>query len=91
MVTVAEFVLSPSVELLEQCTKEQLLEIGAHYGVDVDARRSKENVKVILVTNLVEKGVFAAKPVVPSAAVSGSPLALTFEQQKELLIRKRET
>ncbi|XP_041849949.1 uncharacterized protein LOC121645524 [Melanotaenia boesemani] len=93
MVTVSEFFRSPSLEFLEECTKDQLLEIGRYYGVEIDSKRLKENFKAILIANLTEKGVFLAKP--PSDSLPGAasltpgavslPPGLTFEQQRELL------
>ncbi|XP_041867352.1 uncharacterized protein LOC121656366 [Melanotaenia boesemani] len=86
MVTVSEFFRSPSLEFLEECTKDQLLEIGRYYGVEIDSKRLKENFKAILIANLTEKGVSLAKP--PSDSLPGAaslPPGLTFEQQKELL------
>ena len=38
------FVQNPSESLLEQCTKDQLLKIAEHYGVDVVDKKLKESV-----------------------------------------------
>lgn len=42
---VEDFIQTPSVELLEQCTKYKLLKIAEHFGVKVSDKRLKENIK----------------------------------------------
>ncbi|KAL7371523.1 hypothetical protein ABVT39_000330 [Epinephelus coioides] len=75
---VENFIQSPSEELLEQCTKEQLIKIAQHYSTDVEPKGTKENLKSIIKANLQECGVLME--------VQG----LTFEQQKELLLLQME-
>ena len=50
MVTVDDVVQSPSVELLNQCTKDQLLNIADHFGLKIEAsdRRLKETLLEVL-------------------------------------------
>lgn len=42
---VKDFVNSPSEELFEQCTKDQLLKIAEHYGIEVLDHKLKDIVK----------------------------------------------
>ena len=56
MSSVIDFVKSPSVELLDLCTKEQLLLIATHYDITV-TEKLKAAIKARLVSGLVEKGV----------------------------------
>ena len=94
--TVEEFLKTPSEELLERCSREQLVKIADHFEMDVGDRRSKENMKRILRENLLEMGVLESKlhafgAVVDTVGASVSTVAgvspeLTFEQRKELLL-----
>lgn len=54
---VEDFVQSPSEELLEQCTKEQLIKIAQNYSIEVEPKRTKENLRSIIKANLQECGV----------------------------------
>lgn len=45
MASLAEFIRTPSEELLGRSNKEQLLKIAAHYGVEISDKLLKENVK----------------------------------------------
>lgn len=56
---VAEFIQSPTDELLDQCTKEQLVKIAQHYSVEVDLKHTKDNLKNIMEANLHEGGVLS--------------------------------
>lgn len=84
---VDEFIESPSEEILNQCTKDQLLKIADHYKIEISATRLKDSVKSILKANLCEEGVLvcAEDKELPSTSV---PMVtnLSFEQQKELLM-----
>ena len=53
---VEEFVQYPS-EFLAQYTKGQLIQISQHYSVEVELKRTKENLKSIIKVNLQECGV----------------------------------
>lgn len=98
MASVEDFVGSPSEELLELCTKEQLLGIAAHYDIGVSASRLKDSVKAVLREGLFELGVLVPEdagksPVkVSSIGLPQSPGAsqLTFAQQKELILLQFE-
>ncbi len=61
MFTVEEFISSPSEELLDLCTKEQLLKIAEHYDIDVSSNMLKERQKAILRSNLIERNILAEK------------------------------
>ncbi|KAG8009741.1 hypothetical protein GBF38_010551, partial [Nibea albiflora] len=54
---VEKFVQHPSEELLEQCTKEQLIKIAQHFSVEVEPKCTKDNLKSIIKANLQECGV----------------------------------
>lgn len=54
---VEQFSQSPSDELLEQCTKDQLMKIAQHYSVEVEPKHTKENLKSIIKANFQECGV----------------------------------
>lgn len=91
MTSLSGFFDSPSEEFLEDCSKEQLFEIGKHYGVEIDGWRSKENVKSILVANLVEKDVLHRSVGETTSSKSAVlPPGLTFEQHRELLFLQFE-
>ncbi|KAM3582723.1 uncharacterized protein V6R79_007080, partial [Siganus canaliculatus] len=95
MSNIADFIACPSEDLLNACTREQLVQLAEHYGVDVGDKRLKDRMKSILRTVLFEKQVLteAARSAVPSPAASKVPVVssnLTFEQQKELLLLQLE-
>jgi len=51
-------VAAPSEEALEKCTKEQLLKIAEHYSIVVAGdKRIKENIKMTVKAELIERGV----------------------------------
>lgn len=94
MVTVDDFVAAPSEGLLDSCTVDQLAGIADYYRVDLGGLpdKRKGTIKARIIHQLVEKGVLGAKaeaampsPSPPLAQV-GPVGALTFEQQKELLL-----
>lgn len=83
------FIAAPSEEALEHCTREQLLKIAEHFSIVVGDKRLKENIKVVLKSELREKGVLAVdekadSPVSPGVLIQTQ--GLTFDQQKELLL-----
>lgn len=45
-----DFVDTPSWGLLDKCTKEQLLKIVEHYGVDVGGCNCKADIKAVWAT-----------------------------------------
>ena len=52
--TVDKFVDSPSVALLDQCTKDQLLLIAEKYEIEILDKKLKESVKGSLMAGLLE-------------------------------------
>ncbi len=82
MSTVEEFITSLSEELLDLCTKEQLLKIAEHYDIDVGSNMLKERQKAILRSNLIEREIWAEKSSVSLPILSMSTSNLTFEQQR---------
>ncbi|XP_050923269.1 uncharacterized protein LOC127139346, partial [Lates calcarifer] len=97
---VEEFLKVPTEELLERCSREQLVRIAEHFKMDVGDKRLKENMRNILKENLLEVGVLsqqipAVAPGLDSFGVAASGEArgstvLTFEQQRELLLLQME-
>lgn len=77
---VSEFIDSPAVELLEQCTKEQLLLIAEHYALEIMDKKPKESVKSSLKAGLFEKGIL--QPIDGAWSGRVSVVGLSFEQQK---------
>lgn len=66
--TVKSFIESPSVTILDSCTKKQLVVIGDYYKVDVgDQRKSLDFVEETLKARLIEQGVLES---VSAASVS---------------------
>lgn len=95
MVTVEEFIASPSEELLDLCTREQLLKIAESYEIDVGDKCQKERVKSVLKACLLKNKVMPEAPLnvpfphnvlYPPVTTTG----LTFDQQKELLLLQLE-
>ncbi|MEQ2192964.1 hypothetical protein XENOCAPTIV_020660 [Xenoophorus captivus] len=84
---VDDFSKSPSVEFLEQCTREQLVKIAEHCKICVGDNRLKENVKAILRENLIKMGVviLSPKPDDLVSQVAHPDLLLDYEQQKKML------
>lgn len=87
MVTVDEFIASPSEELLDLCTREQLLKIAENYEIDVGDKRQKERVKSVLKACLIENKVLPEAPLnVPSPrnvlSLLVTTTGLTIDQQK---------
>ena len=96
-----DVVQSPSVELLNQCTKDQLLNVADRFGLKIEAsdRRLKETLLEVLKRELCgiavsteerdKKEEASLSPAVGAAMAVPSPAAmsgLTFDQQKELII-----
>ena len=79
MATVTGFIQSPSDELLNSCTKEQLLKLIEHYDIDIGEKRLKEEIKGLLRAALIENGVLQS-PSGNVAFVGSTAVVLTFEQ-----------
>ena len=95
MAQMEAFFETPSEGFLDGCTKEQLLKIADHYKIEISDKRLKDTVKAILKANLYEMDVLPGKvegviePTGSSSVITQST-ALTFEQQKELLLLQME-
>lgn len=92
MATVEDFLKAPSEELLDCFSREQLLRVADHFGLEISDMRVKESMKSIIKANLfdsgvVKKGEHAVQVTVPRVEVAGalgsSDLVLTFEQRRE--------
>lgn len=86
---------APSQELLERCSREQLVKIAEYYELDVGDARMKENIRAIVKANLFEAGVKRHKLLVAGAGLDASDVPsneadLTFEQRRELLLLETE-
>ena len=93
---VDEFVAQPTEVLLTSLTKEQLIQVGEHYGMDITAplRRGKAPLFHAVRTHLIESGKLSsmASPFpVPSDEVRLQELAVQEKQlEHELALRKLE-
>ncbi|XP_060777490.1 uncharacterized protein LOC132886624 isoform X1 [Neoarius graeffei] len=86
-VEVKDFIASPSEEILDQCTKDQLLKLAEHYQVEVNGQFAKDKVKAIVKSNLVATGVLIERePVSITSPLAISMEGLSFDQRKELLL-----
>lgn len=90
MPTVEDFAASPSYEALDQCSKDQLLKIAEHYKLQITSSFSKDKVKAILKSNLIESGFLLEKETPISSPFSVPMEGLSFEQRKELLMLQME-
>lgn len=92
MSLVEEFIKAPSVELLEQCTKDQLVKLAEHFEVEFTDKCLKKNIKVELKKKMVEEGILSIDDMVKPNLICPleTPTGLTFEQQKQLLMLKFE-
>lgn len=90
MASIDDFVQAPSDELLDEFTKDQLLDLAKHYQV-VTSSRNKGAVKSEVRKALVDLGVLMDEDKVdPSLAGAPAPppvnvTGLSFDQQKQLL------
>lgn len=48
MASLEDFLRAPSEELLERCSREQLLKIAKHFKLEVRDKRLKENIKAFV-------------------------------------------
>lgn len=96
MASVEDFLRAPSEELLERCSRQQLVKIDDHFEIDGSDKRMKENIKAIVRANLLDTGVI--RPVFNVVgygldvleAPSASEAGLTFEQRRGLLLLQTE-
>lgn len=93
--TLEKFVDSPSDEIFDSLSKEQLLQLAETYKIDVSAadKRLKETIKSSLRASLVEKGIMSElkEATVTATVAAATSSSLTFEQQRELLRLQLET
>nr|XP_046250447.1 uncharacterized protein LOC124062051 isoform X4 [Scatophagus argus] len=96
MASVEEFLRAPSEELLESCSREQLVRIADYFSLEVGDKRMKDNIKSIIKANLVDRGMLGSKkqavdPEVSQVDMSGcGEASFTFEQRRELLLLQTE-
>ena len=81
---------SPSEELFEQCTQDQLVKIAQLFGIGITDK--VENVKIALKNKLLEAEIWVIKEVNKKSVSSPvvTSVALTIEQQRELLVLQGE-
>ena len=72
-----EFIQGPAAEVLDRCTKDQLIKIAEHYQIDVSSgdKRLKGTFKDILVATLEDSGVLHAD--VPGSTFAGVGIRTT--------------
>ena len=85
MSVLQSFVKAPSEIILDLCSKEQLLEIAEHFGIEIVDKKLKETVKAVLKQGLMEAGVLGSLSISNQSASVQPSSTLTFEQQRELL------
>uniref|UniRef100_A0A3B1K8B9 Gypsy retrotransposon integrase-like protein 1 n=1 Tax=Astyanax mexicanus TaxID=7994 RepID=A0A3B1K8B9_ASTMX len=77
--SLAAFVQAPSVDLLNVCRKDVLLEIAQHFGISVSKSLVKRELKRIVMEGLVDLGVLASSvegdTTVASATSASSPIS----------------
>ncbi len=88
---VEEFVSAPCEDLLNDLTKDQLVELAGHYKINLVSqdKRLKDNIISLVKTELIKRGVLESqfrKEFVATSTMS----QLTFEQQKQLLLIQTE-
>lgn len=87
---IEEFISAPSETLLNNLTKDQLVELAGHFEINLlsQDKRLKDNIKLLIKTELIERGILdpqsleGASDFTDASAMS----SLTFEQQKQLLL-----
>ncbi len=91
---VEEFVSAPCEDLLNDLTKDQLVELAGYYKINLVSqdKRLKDNIISLVKTELIKRGVLesqfseGALEFVATSTMS----QLTFEQQKQLLLIQTE-
>lgn len=91
MASVSEFFETPTLAFINKSKKAQLLEIIDHYGIVVEGKNPKDELREAVLVSLFEGGILhkaelgvESQPTLAAPAVA-PPTGLTFEQQKELL------
>lgn len=86
---IEEFVTAPSEDLLDDFSKDQLLERAAHYKINLSTqdKRLKDSIKTTIKTELFDRGILKSQLPTEAAISDRSSMSrLTFEQQKQLLL-----
>ncbi len=88
---VEEFISAPSQELLNDLTKDQLVELPGHYKINlvIQDKRLKDNIKSLVKMELIERGVLDSQSSEGESQfvnTTSTMSQLTFEQQKQLLL-----
>jgi len=88
---VEKFVDAPSESLLNDLTKDQLLELAEYYEINLTSqdKRLKDQIKALVKTELVERRILESQSSEDTSA-SSAQSHLTFEQQKQLLLIQAE-
>lgn len=91
---VEEFISAPSESLLNDLTKDQLVELAGYYEINLVSqdKRLKDNIKSLVKTELIERGVLESQSseVASDFGNMSTMSHLTFEQQKQLLLIQNE-
>lgn len=88
---IQDFLAAPSVELLDLCSREEVVELAAHYEVDVGDKRMTNNMKIILIERLnLKQEDGAASSSGTAAATFDSSGGLSFEERRQLLFLEIE-
>ena len=66
---VEDIISDPSEERLETCTKDQLVAVAEHYGVELSSqvKRSKPSILTVIKAFLIERSILITKPGDPSS------------------------
>ncbi len=88
---VEEFISAPSQELLNDLTKDQLVELAGYYKINLVSqdKRLKDNIKSLVKMELIERGVLDSQSSEGESQfvnTTSTMSQLTFEQQKQLLL-----
>lgn len=88
-----EFLHAVSEVFLQSCTKDQLLQIASHYGIDIVDKKHEGEIKDFVLAALLEQGVIKGELVLDEATPAPAPVPvsvagsdLTFEQRRELIL-----
>lgn len=87
MATLDDFIVAPSEEGLEQFTKDQLLKLASHYGIEIPSsdKSVKKNVKETLKSHLLEQGILKPEP---SKEIKTPALTQISDEAIELRLRE---
>ncbi len=88
---VEEFISAPSQDLLNDLTKDQLVELAGHYKSNLVSqdKRLKDNIKSLVKMELIDRGVLDSQSSEGESQfvnMTSTMSQLTFEQQKQLLL-----